>query len=76
MQPDHWKKVQEIYDAAIALPPEKRWDFLAGACSGDAELRSEVQSLLARQADSFLEGAPVSAIKILVPAPEWAISRS
>jgi hypothetical protein len=31
----------------------------------DAQLRGEVESLLAQKADSFLESAPVSAIKAL-----------
>src|ERR1039457_1021710 len=67
MQAERWKKVEELYEAAIALPPEKRADFLAQACPADAGLRGEVQSLLAQQADSFLESAPLSAIKTLTP---------
>jgi hypothetical protein len=60
-------KIQALYDSAIALPPEMRAEFLAQACPADAGLRSEVQSLLAQQADSFLESAPLSAIKTLSP---------
>jgi Tol biopolymer transport system component len=67
MQAERWKKVEELYEAAIALPPEKRAEFLAQACPADAGLRGEVQSLLAQQADSFLESAPLSAIKTLSP---------
>jgi len=37
-------------------------EFLASACPGDAELREEVRSLLAQNADSFLESAPVWAL--------------
>jgi Tol biopolymer transport system component len=67
MEADRWKKIQELYEAAIALPPEKRAEFLAQACPADAGLRGEVQSLLAQPAGSFLESAPVSAIKTLSP---------
>jgi len=38
---------------------------LGQACSDDPHLRAEVQGLLDQQADSFLESAPVSAIKAL-----------
>jgi eukaryotic-like serine/threonine-protein kinase len=44
-----------------------RAEFLAQACPADDGLRDEVQSLLAQQADSFLESAPLSAIRTLSP---------
>jgi serine/threonine protein kinase/Tol biopolymer transport system component len=67
MQADRWKEIQELYEAAIAQPPEKRTQFLERACPADADLRGEVRSLLAQPADSFLESSPVSAIKTLTP---------
>lgn len=36
MEADRWKKIQEVYKAAIALPPEKRADLLGQACPADA----------------------------------------
>ena len=65
MQADRWKQIQELYEAAIALPTEKRAAFLEQACTDDAGLRGEVRSLLAQNTDSFLESAPLSAIKTL-----------
>ena len=65
MQADRWKQIQELYEAAIALAPEKRAAFLEHACPADDGLRGEVRSLLAQNADSFLESAPLSAIKTL-----------
>ena len=65
MQADLWKKVEELYQAALAQPPEQRAAFLAQACADDPQLRGEVQSLLDQQADSFLESAPLSAVKAL-----------
>jgi serine/threonine protein kinase len=67
MQAERWKNIEELYQAAIALSAEKRADYLAQACPGDPDLRAEVQSLLAQQADSFLESSPLSAIKTLSP---------
>ena len=59
MQADRWKKVEELFEAALAQPPGKREAFVEQACSDDLELRSEVQSLLnlVPSAASFLEGA-------------------
>jgi len=60
MQADQWKKVEELFQAAITLPPEKRSAFLERACSGDPGLRTEVESLLNHDlsAGSFLDSSP------------------
>ncbi len=60
MQPELWKKVEALYEAALAQPPEHRAAFLIESCPDDPQLRAEVQSLLDQQADSFLEGSPLS----------------
>jgi eukaryotic-like serine/threonine-protein kinase len=65
MQPERWRQIEEVYQAALALPAEKRGAFLAQASADDAELRGEVQSLLDQQADSFLESGPLSAEQAL-----------
>jgi Tol biopolymer transport system component len=65
MQAERWKQIEDLYQAALAQPPEKRAAFLAQACPDDPQLRAEVQSLLDQQADSFLESAPLSAIQAL-----------
>jgi serine/threonine protein kinase/Tol biopolymer transport system component len=65
MQAERWRQIEELYQEALAQPPEQRAAFLAQACADDPELRAEVQSLLDQQADSFLESAPVSAIHAL-----------
>ena len=64
MTPDHWRQVEAILDQALELPPDEVDDFLARACEGNAELRAELEELLAadRQAGEFLE----------VPAAEMA----
>src|ERR1700733_1312888 len=62
MEPERWKKIEELYNAAMAQPAEKRADILEQACPGDHVLRAQVESLLeaAGSASSFLEGSPVS----------------
>src|ERR1017187_3846922 len=65
MQADLWKKVEALYQAALAQPPEERTAFLLQACPDDPQLRGAVQSLLDHDADFFLESAPLSAIKAL-----------
>jgi len=65
MQAERWKQIEELCQAALAQPAEKRAAFLAHACPDDSQLRGEVQSLLDQQADSFLKRAPVSAIQAL-----------
>jgi non-specific serine/threonine protein kinase/serine/threonine-protein kinase len=58
MQADLWKKVEALFQAALAQPPERRATFLLEACPHDLQLRREVQSLLDQQPDSFLESSP------------------
>jgi Tol biopolymer transport system component len=65
MQAERWKQIEELYQAVLAQPPEKRAAFLAQACPDDPQLRGEVESLLAQQAESFLESAPLSAVHAL-----------
>jgi serine/threonine protein kinase len=57
MEPERWKRIEEIYHAASQLPHHKRGSFLAQACDGDDSLSSEVQALLSQdeKAGSFIE---------------------
>ncbi len=43
--PDY-ARIEELYHAALAAPPEARARYLAEACGGDETLRQEVESLL------------------------------
>ena len=49
MDPDRWRRIEEIYQSAAERPPVEREAYLAAACDGDQELRREVESLLAQQ---------------------------
>ncbi len=46
MGDDRWRRVEELYHAAVGLMPERRAAFLKDMSAGDSELRREVESLL------------------------------
>jgi len=62
-----WRRVTEIYLAAMDLPPERRAAFLDKHTSNEPDLRAEVETLIANEAshDAFLE---TPAIANLPPA--------
>src|SRR5262245_17213254 len=53
MPPERWRQVSAVYKQAIARTGKDRDAYLADACGGDADLRRDVDSLLA-QGESFL----------------------
>jgi eukaryotic-like serine/threonine-protein kinase len=57
MRQEHWRRVEDLFHAALEREPESRRAFLDEACAGDADLRQQVERLLAQgeQAGSFLE---------------------
>src|SRR6266542_2103718 len=61
MDAKRWNQIKEIYGRAIDLCGDERVGFLAGACDSDADLRREIETLLAAHADAgtFLESAAV-----------------
>ena len=52
MDPERFELVQEILAAAMECPAEERAVFLATRCGDDAELKGEVESLLAAAEDA------------------------
>ena len=70
MQPDRWKRVEDLYHSALTREEDERQQFLADACKEDAELREEVESLLGadRKAASFIESPALQvAAQLLTP---------
>lgn len=53
MNPERWRRINEVFHATLETPAAARGTFLDHACAGDAGLRAEVESLLA-----FHEGSP------------------
>ncbi len=66
MNPERWRRIDAIFEAALERAPEGRSSFLAEACGDDAGLRREVETLLAAdgKAEAFME-APASLDDIL-----------
>ena len=46
MTPERWLQVKQIVQSAIERPPSERDDFISQACADDADLCSQVQSLI------------------------------
>jgi len=47
MDQDRWARTRELFDQARSRKPDERREFLKSACGEDADLRREVESLLA-----------------------------
>jgi serine/threonine protein kinase len=64
MNQELWRKVEEIFHAALERAPETRPAFLDRNCSGDIGLRRQVELLLAKekQAGSFLETPAIATL--------------
>jgi serine/threonine protein kinase len=61
MDAKRWGQIKEVYDRALDLRGDEREGVLAEACGGDADLRREVESLLAAHDDAgtFLQSPAV-----------------
>ena len=47
MTPERWRRIDDLFDAALQLAPAERESWLREACGGDEDLRAEVDRLLA-----------------------------
>ena len=63
MTPERWKRIEELFHAAQALPPDAHLAFLADACPDDQAMRHEVGVLLkdAASDDGFLAAGGIAA---------------
>jgi serine/threonine protein kinase len=57
MNPDRWRQIDQIFQAALDCDPLDRSTFLDRACEGDTLLRGEVEALIEsdKEARSFIE---------------------
>jgi eukaryotic-like serine/threonine-protein kinase len=57
VDPELWRRVEDLSHRALELDASQRGEFLDHACAGDQELRREVESLLAHEkaAEHFIE---------------------
>src|SRR4030095_7907069 len=47
MNPEQWRNIRELFEAALDRPADERATFVAQACAGDEELRQRVEAMLA-----------------------------
>jgi serine/threonine-protein kinase len=68
MDPDRWQRVESVLDRALMSDPSGWPALLDDTCSGDPELRAEVEALLAQHsaAEGFLESPPAVAASALI----------
>jgi tRNA threonylcarbamoyladenosine biosynthesis protein TsaE len=68
MPPDRWRRLEDLFHAALERPRAERDAFLASACDGDQELRKEVERLLHadEQASAFVDSAAAGVERIAV----------
>src|SRR5262245_52666794 len=63
MTPNHLRRLEQLYFAALSRPMEERGPFLAKACRSDDALRREVESLLEAPASTAgIFGPPALAV--------------
>src|SRR5262245_60261673 len=73
MTPERYKQIDQLFEAALQLTPDKRSAYLDEACNGDGELRKEVEALLVAdfRAKATIEGAPkLIAADLMAKIPE------
>ena len=70
MDPERWREIDRLYQAALAHPADERAGFLARACQDEA-LRDEVQALLQTQAtaEGFLDRPAAAMAASLIGDP-------
>jgi len=73
MNPERWRQIDQLLEAALDRKPEERAAFLDVACADDESLRLEVESLLRSDeaAESFIE-EPATALVAEVIADQPA----
>jgi serine/threonine protein kinase/Tol biopolymer transport system component len=72
MERDRWKRIEQLYYAALERGPDARESFLDEACAGDEDMRREVAGLIACDVpnDSFIQSPAIEiAAKALAAEP-------
>lgn len=68
MNPERWRQIDEVFQAALECPAVERIAFISQACGDDASLRREVEALLAAdgQAGSLIETPAYAVVAPLI----------
>jgi serine/threonine protein kinase/Tol biopolymer transport system component/Flp pilus assembly protein TadD len=79
MNPERWKKVEELFESALQRAPAERRAYLDQACEGDEGLRTQVETLIEsyERAGSFIEAPALvdSAPTLVDDVPAGMIGR-
>jgi hypothetical protein len=77
MEQERWERVEALFHAALERGPESLQKFLEDACEGDADLRRQVELLLAKEpeARSFLETPAMRDARVTQTAISIALGR-
>lgn len=72
MEPERWRKIEDLYHAAVQVQEGGREDFLDLACEGDDQLRGEIESLFAyeTEASSFIESPAMDIVAESITAAD------
>lgn len=72
MDQKQWQRVEDLLQQALDLEPGKRKAFLDRACGADAELRRQLEALLAKESDarSFIEAPAVAQLAATLVNPD------
>ena len=72
MKREEWQRIKEVLHNALDVPRAERAAYLDRTCNGNAELRGEVESLLAShdEAGTFIEDPVVTAPRLTPPMPD------
>jgi len=62
MDPERLRQIEDLYHAALELPPAKREGFIKNSCGRDEDLRRELETLLAvnKSSKNFFDSPPLS----------------
>jgi serine/threonine protein kinase/Tol biopolymer transport system component len=68
MEPELWRRVEELCQRAMELDPSRRAEFLERSCGNDKELRRKVDALLAheKRAEHFIESPALEVMGKLI----------
>jgi serine/threonine protein kinase len=70
MEPGRWQQICDLYSEALDLTPSDRATLLGQRCRGDAELRTEVESLLAMRSKRGVLDSEIRAANRIRPSRE------
>jgi serine/threonine protein kinase len=78
MQPERWRRIEELFHSALKVDERRRIAFLEESCAGDQDLRIRVEALLAHHKDagSFLESPALELVAQKSAATENVSSSS